>query len=1125
MALFFFALYLCMHFPEPCRPFPVLLILLTVSCSPDREGMKPASRFTLIKAEESGIDFINRVSYTEAYNTYTYRNFYNGAGVGVGDFNRDGLYDIYFCGNIEDNRLYLNEGGFQFRDITTEAGVACAGAWSTGVSIADVNGDGWPDIFVCKSGIPDVPHRKNELFLNNGNLSFTECAEAWGIADLGLSTHASFFDYDLDGDLDLYLLNNSFESVSDFDMQVGAREQRDPLGANKLYRNEGDHFVDATVEAGIYSSKIGFGLGVSVADINRDGWPDIYVSNDFFERDYLYINQQNGSFRECLTGQVPETSLGAMGADVADINNDAFPDIFVTEMTAEGNRRLKTKVLFEDWARYQDKLNKGYHRQFARNVLQLNNGNGQFSEIGRYSGVSFTDWSWGALIMDLDNDGWKDLFVANGIFKDLLDRDYLEMTSDPAIMRARIAREEQAILGIIDDIPSEAVPNYAFRNNRDLSFSNQSAAWGLATPSFSNGAAYGDLDNDGDLDLVVNNVNMPPFLYRNETQKEPGSNYLTLALSGEGMNSGAIGSALTLYAGGELRYQELIPARGFKSSMDPRIHFGLGAKSLVDSLIVNWPDGRISRLCNLAANQILHLDIAGASHPQAGQTALTGQSPDLHATQVFSKVKAPPGLLHVDMENEFDDFRRDALLFQMISNEGPHCAQADVNGDGLRDLFICGSKDEASRLYMQEPGGHFRPASEALFAADATAEDSDCAFFDADGDGDSDLYVCSGSNEFPSSASALADRLYINDGRGKFSRSPLIFPAGRYSSSSCVAPADFDGDGDIDLFVGSRLRPFLYGVPARGYLLENDGRGTFSDATASRAPELKEPGMITDISWSDVDDDGDPDLVLAGEWMPLKLFINEAGTLREASAGAGLAGSEGWWTCIESADLNADGLPDFVVGNHGLNSRFKASADKPLLLYVNDFDLNGSVEHILCGYFGDSIHPLPMKDDLIRQIPALAEKLSSFDAYKDLHIEDLFAPEVLQRSVILRANMLESVALLNLGGGRFRIQALPREAQFFPVYAIQATDFDGDGLCDLLLGGNQSRAKPETGSYLAGYGLYLQGEGNGRFGPLKADRSGLLVEGEIRDFLILEVGKDSLLSIIRNNDTIQYYRY
>lgn len=1094
------------------------VFLLIVSCKKEKDQSESKTLFNQLGAIRTNINFENELEYTEDYNTYTYRNFYNGAGVGLGDFNNDDLLDIYFCGNLVDNKLYINKGGFKFEDITEKAGVACPDVWSTGVSIADVNGDGWLDIYVCKSGDPARGYRYNELFINNGDLTFTEKAKEYGIADLGLSTHASFFDYDRDGDLDCYLLNNSFQSEATYDIVAGLREVRDTLGGNKLYRNDGNHFTDVSQEAGIYGSKIGFGLGASVGDFNRDGWMDMYISNDFFERDYLYINNHDGTFIEALEKQLRETSFGAMGADVADINNDAFPDIFVTEMTAEGNVRRKTKALFENWEQYQMKVERGYFHQFARNVLQLNNKNNSFSEIGRYANVSSTDWSWGALIMDLDNDGWKDLFVANGIYKDLLDRDYLEFFSNPELMRSMIQTEEEAIVEIINQIPSEKIPNYVFHNNKDFTFTNKAEEWGLGAPSFSNGAAYGDLDNDGDLDLVVNNVNMPSFIFKNGTREKSGTNFLTLDLNGAGKNTSAVGAEITLHYDGKISYQETLPIRGFKSTVDNRAHFGLGNAQNIDSIIIRWPSGKRTASYNIAANQFLTL------HEDELQPDTLGEE-TAKKTTLFKElvINNGDGIYHT--ENEFVDFNRESLIFNMLSNEGPAIAVADVNRDGKDDFFLAGAKGSPGRLFIQLQNGDFGETNQNVFSADSLSEDTDCAFFDADGDGDFDLYVTSGGNEFPQSSSALRNRLYLNNGAGMFSKSDQMLPTARYESSSCVKPADFDKDGDIDLFVGTRLLPFSYGVPVNGYLLENDGSGNFSNASATKAPELSEIGMITDMAWADVDVDGDLDMVIAGDWMPVKVFINDEGTFTDQSEKFGLANTEGRWNVVESKDLNNDGYTDFVLGNHGQNTFFKASAEQPVTMFVNDFDMNGSVEQVICTYSDEKLYPVAMKDDLVKQIPSLGNKYPKFEDYKDQTIYDIFSEEVLERAVKLVARNMQSSVLMNSGGKSFEMKALPARAQFYPVYALLANDFDGDGNCDILAGGNQRRAKPETGIYDAGFGLFMSGTKNENWIPVPPDVSGIFSEGEMRDIKIVTINDQRAVVIARSNDKLQFYKY
>ncbi len=1072
--------------------------------------------YQLLDNEEAGIDFINQVEYTEEYNTYTYRNFYNGAGVGLGDFNKDGLIDVYFCGNIRDNRLYLNKGNLHFEDITEKAGVACPGVWSTGVSIVDINGDGWLDIYVCKSGIMTEKNRNNELFINNGDLTFSERSKEYGIDELGLSTQAAFFDYDKDGDLDMYLLNNSFKSIGGYEIKKDQREVRDPEGGNKFYRNDQGHFIDITEEAGIYGSIIGFGLGVSVSDINGDGWLDLYISNDFFEKDYLYINNHDGTFSEKLEDYIRELSLGSMGADIADINNDAFQEIFVTEMVPEPESRLKTKSTFETWDEYQSNLGKGYYHQFARNVLQLNNGNGSYSEIGRLAGVATTDWSWGALIFDMNNDGWKDIFVANGIYKDLLDQDYLNFYSNPAIVRNLIQTEEHAILTMIHDIPSVRVPNYAFKNEKDLTFTNMAEYWGLGLPSHSNGAAYGDLDNDGDLDLVINNVNMPPFIYNNLTSERDANFYIGFKLAGDKQNSHATGSRVTVFSEGEMFFQELMPVRGFQSTMDDRLIFGLGKHQKVDSVWIEWWDDRYTKLYGMAANQMITLDIKDAVNG-----TINKKGNDIK--KIFEDITDSGILDFRHIENEYVDFTRENLLFHMNSNEGPKMGMGDLNGDGLEDIVIGGAKDEPAYLFLQKPSGKFENQEVEVFEQDKTSEDTDCLIFDADNDGDNDIYMASGGHEFSSSSTALIDRLYLNDGKGNFIRSDQLLPTNKFETTSCVEAADYDHDNDLDLAVGIRLKPFAYGVPVNGYILQNDGNGRFRDITSQVAPGLSELGLITDLTWADIDGDQDDDLLVVGEFMPITVFLNNDGIFENRTTEWGLQDSNGWWKVIEKEDLDHDGDIDFVVGNHGWNSRFKSSRDHPLTMYVSDFDHNGSIEQIICQYNGENSYPMVMRDDIVGQIPSLAKKYPDHSSYKEQTIQDIFSPEQLKDAIKLDAFVLSTSILINQGNGSFKCKSLPVTAQITPVYAIQISDFDNDGNNDVLLGGNLSKSKPEVGIYDASYGVLLKGNGKGEFSPISYEASGFFVKGEIRDFKKTMVGNRDLCLVAVNNKKFKVF--
>ena len=1089
-------------------------------------GSAPAVRgqlFTLMPSSVTGVRFENRLADSKELNVFTYRNYYNGGGVGIGDLNGDGRPEIVLTANQGGPRLYLNQGSFHFREVTKDAGVTAGReSWTTGVTLADVNGDGRLDIYVCRAGNGAPARRANALWINQGNdgdgiPTFRDMAAQYGVADEGYSTQATFLDFDRDGDLDLFLINNSPQPASSFGLR-NMRNVRDRFGGAKLFRNDAGHFTDVSIAAGIHSPEVAFGLGIAVADVNRDGWPDVYVSNDFFERDYLYINKGDGTFSEALDRQMPVVSYFSMGLDVADVDNDLWPDVYTTDMLPDDDFRLKTTSMSEGWDVYQARIRNGYHHQLLRNMLQRNNRDGTFSDVGQLAGVSRTDWSWSALIADLDLDGHKDIYVTNGLAKDVTSQDYIAFLANEETMKdaTKGGTERVDFQRLTSAMSSTRIANYAFRNTGGLGFVNDAAAWGLDAPSFSNGAAYGDLDGDGALDLVVNNVDQEAFVYRNNARAlHPANRFLRVRLDGEGGNRFGVGARVTVHAGDAALMQEQAPTRGFQSSVDLVLDFGLGPRDTVDTLRVDWPDGRSSVLKRLAANHLVTVRQADAA---AGvrQPAATPITPPRAGTPLVD-VSAHVALDVRHQENDFVDFDRERLIPKMVSTEGPIMAVGDVNGDGLDDLYFGGAKDQAGTLLVQQRDGRFTSSDKALFARDAVSEDVGATFLDADGDGRLDLYVVSGGNEFSEGAPALQDRLYLNDGRGRFRKATASLPA-ESASGSRVAAADFDGNGTTDLFVGGRVVPWQYGVDPKSTLWRNDGRGRFTDVTAQAAPELTHVGMVTDAVWSDVDKDGRLDLVVVGEWMPITIFRNLGGGKLKRLAVPGLEKSSGWWNRIVASDVDGDGRVDFVVGNLGLNSRLQASATEPATMLVKDFDGNGSVEQIVSRYVHGVSVPLPLRDDLIRTLPYLKARYLNYKDYARQTVTDIFSAKELEGTVLKQAHTFATSVVHNNGDGSFTLVPLPSEAQLAPVYGILATDVDRDGHTDLLLAGNFDGFKPEMGRMSASEGLLLRGDGRGSFSAVRGTESGFVVRGQARDIQRVRTAEGELIVVARNND-------
>jgi hypothetical protein len=1087
--------------------------------------------FTLLSPDKTKIDFTNTLTEGLNTNVLMYEYFYNGGGVAVGDLNGDGLEDIYFTANMTANKLYINKGGMIFEDITSIAGVGGREKpWKTGVTMADVNGDGKLDIYVCYSGSVAPESLKNQLFVNTGNNAdgipqFQEMAEQYGLADPSTSTQAAFFDYDRDGDLDMFLLNHNPKALPILDDASTADllRQSDSSAGVRLYRNDlktdgSPSFKDVTSKSGIQSSPLTYGLGIGIADINMDGWPDMYISNDYSAPDFLYINNKNGTFTDAKSQSIGHTSHSSMGNDIADFNNDGLPDIFTLDMLPEDNRRQKLLTGLDNYELFDFNVRMGFGHQYMRNMLQLNEGIGSgikgtggapvFSEIGQLSGVSNTDWSWASLFADYDNDGWKDLFITNGNLRDFTNLDFVKYMGDHLKRKdGQVNRED--VLELVYQMPSSNMKNYMYHNKRDLTFSNVADSWGLGEISNSGGAAYADLDNDGDLDLVVNNINKPAFIYQNEGDKQAKNHYLKLQLKGEEKNTLGVGARVTIYQKGLAQYLEQMPTRGYQSSVSPILHFGLGQESSIDSLRIVWSGGKEEKLVTLKSNQLLVLE---------EKNAKTSGTIDLGAPSYFRSVTAPIAFKSGTVKT--NDFKRQPLLVNPLSFSGPCLAKADVNGDGLEDVYVGGGAGETSMLYIQQKGGAFIAKPVVAFAADKESEDTDAVFFDANGDGFLDLIVASGGyGAFLPEDPLLQSRLYLNNGKGDFTKKTDALPK-MLSSISCVRVADINGDGKQDLFAGGRVIPGRYPESPESFILINDGTGKFSNQTKIVSAEIERIGMVSDAVWSDLNGDKKMDLILVGEWMPVTVLLNVNGKLVNKTSEYFSKPVSGWWNKILLDDFNGDGKPDLIVGNMGLNTQCKASEAEPAEMLYKDFDDNGAVDPIMSFYIQGQTYPYITRDELLDQMSIMRTRFQNYKSYADAKVSDIFTAEELKGAKTLKATSLKTTYFESDANGKFVEKSLPLEVQVAPVYAITALDYDKDGKKDLLLCGNVSKARLRFGKYDANYGVLLKGDGKGKFEYVKQAESGFMLKGDVRS--VLPIGDKILFGI--NQQPVQAYQ-
>ncbi|MCC5930276.1 MAG: VCBS repeat-containing protein [Cyclobacteriaceae bacterium] len=1080
------------------------LLLITfnffLSCNlpSDREKL-----FEAIPSRHSNVDFSNIINTNDTFNALNFDYIYNGGGVAVGDINNDGLPDLFFSGNMVSSKLYLNKGNFVFEDITESAGVSTH-VWITGVSMVDINHDGFTDMYLCVAS-KDSTLSKNLLFINNGDNTFTESAAQYGLDDAGYSTHAAFFDYDGDGDLDVYVLTNAYVS-SNRNVVRQKKTDGESVSTDRLYRNNGDGtFTNVSREAGILIE--GYGLGVAIADINRDGWPDIYVANDFITNDLLWINNQDGTFTDKASEYLKHQSFNGMGVDIADFNNDGLVDIVVMDMLPPDNLRQKTMFPDINYNQFRMILSLGYTPQYVRNTLQLNNGNNTFSEIGLMAGIHETDWSWAPLFADFDNSGFKDLFITNGYRKDVTNLDFISYNMEQKVFGTEEAKHEEAMRQLAK-LQGAHIHNYMFKNPGSLIFEDVSHDWGFGEATYSNGAAFADLDNDGDLDLIINNIDLEASLFKNHSDKLSENNYLQIRLLGSDKNTMALGSQVTLQTGNTKQFYEHYIHRGYKSTVSDVIHFGLGKTNVVDHLMVVWPDGKVTEINGVNANQRIEISYQDASEKSIDENELDETTGD----QLFKR-HSLSGLDYKHQVINYADFYDQFLLPHKFSRNGPGIAVGDINGDGLEDFYIGGAAGFPGTFFIRNQNG-FEQRSHDLHIEN---EDLGVLLFDANGNGFPDLYVVSGGNSYhKSEKEKFRDRLYFNDGSGKFTWQPEALPD-IFTSGSKVTAADFDGDGDLDLFVGGRIIPGEYPLPARSYILRNNN-GVFEDVSEQVLPQLKQLGLVTDAIWTDFDQDGKIDLIVVGEWMPVTFFKNENGIFKNVTGNSGTGHLKGWWNSIAAGDFNKDGKMDYIVGNLGLNTKLKADAKMPLRMYADDFDQNGSIDPIMSRYIQGREHVIHPRDNLIKQIASMKRRFPKYHIYGESDISTTLTKDEIRNSYSLEANFMESAYLENLGNGMFSLKALPEEAQIAPVFGLLVRDFDGDGNPDVLIAGNSYATEIHSGWYDAGKGLLLRGDGKGNFDPVHHSQSGFFADTDAKGMAELQVDEFTGLILVASNE-------